>query len=209
MPSYCLIYAAVKAVNCSFVFWLPYYFQHSLGIDVQTSSNLASVFDLGAVVSAVLLGRLVDKARFSAFVTAPVLLAAVPCILAVRLASADDIWFLYLIVLVLGALTGGPSCVISSAVSADLATTSTMKNGKEAKSTVVGLVNGSGGIGAACAQMLMGMLATASWNWAFFFLVCELYSASAAIAGLTLLNFALEDWRTKPLDDQYGAPLLA
>jgi sugar phosphate permease len=84
-----------------------------------------------------------------------------------------------------------------------------MKNGKEAKSTVVGLVNGSGGIGAACAQMLMGMLETVSWNWAFFFLVCELYSALAGIAGLTLLNFALEDWRTKPFDDQYGAPLLA
>eukprot|EP00359_Climacostomum_virens_P010793 CAMPEP_0204918012 /NCGR_PEP_ID=MMETSP1397-20131031/15739_1 /ASSEMBLY_ACC=CAM_ASM_000891 /TAXON_ID=49980 /ORGANISM="Climacostomum Climacostomum virens, Strain Stock W-24" /LENGTH=105 /DNA_ID=CAMNT_0052091081 /DNA_START=927 /DNA_END=1244 /DNA_ORIENTATION=+ len=104
----------------------------------------------------------------------PSLAVAVPCIAALRFVSVESTWVLFIIVPVLGILTGGPSCIVSSTIATELTNDTAKKAHSTSKSTVVGLINGSGGLGAASAQFLIGMLVTVSWNWTFIFVICEL-----------------------------------
>lgn len=58
-----------------------------------------------------------------------------------------------------GFMLGGPSNLISTAISADLGTHESIKGNAAALSTVTGIVDGTGSIGAAFVQYLVGYLA--------------------------------------------------
>lgn len=54
-----------------------------------------------------------------------------------------------------GLFIGGPSNIISSAISADLGRQDALRGSKEALATVTGIVDGTGSIGAAAGQVKM------------------------------------------------------
>ena len=58
-----------------------------------------------------------------------------------------------------GFMLGGPANLISTAISADLGTHESIRGNAEALSTVTGIIDGSGSIGAALVQYLVGYLA--------------------------------------------------
>lgn len=54
-----------------------------------------------------------------------------------------------------GCFIGGPSAMISSAISADLGRQEALRGSQEALATVTGIVDGTGSIGAAAGQVRM------------------------------------------------------
>uniref|UniRef100_M4C638 Major facilitator superfamily (MFS) profile domain-containing protein n=1 Tax=Hyaloperonospora arabidopsidis (strain Emoy2) TaxID=559515 RepID=M4C638_HYAAE len=64
-----------------------------------------------------------------------------------------------LLLLASGFMLGGPANLISTAISADLGTHESIRGNAEALSTVTGIIDGTGSVGAALVQYLVGYLA--------------------------------------------------
>lgn len=70
-----------------------------------------------------------------------------------------------------GILQGGPADALTSAVSVDLGKHPSLK-GKRAISTVTGIIDGTGAVGAAVGQYMVGMLSdSCGWKSVFLFLL--------------------------------------
>ena len=83
---------------------------------------------------------------------------------------------------------GGVASLISSVVAADLGDSS---HGKyNAKTTVVGIIDGSGGIGAGVGQIIIGILQKISWNSVFYFVFAV--NACAVLAMIPLVVRAVK-----------------
>uniref|UniRef100_A0A8I5TPI9 Solute carrier family 37 member 3 n=2 Tax=Pongo abelii TaxID=9601 RepID=A0A8I5TPI9_PONAB len=73
---------------------------------------------------------------------------------------------------VTGFFIGGPSNMISSAISADLGRQELIQRSSEALATVTGIVDGSGSIGAAVGQYLVSLIRDKlGWMWVFYFFI--------------------------------------
>ncbi|XP_069012993.1 sugar phosphate exchanger 3 isoform X3 [Embiotoca jacksoni] len=71
-----------------------------------------------------------------------------------------------------GFFVGGPSNMISSAISADLGRQDALRGSKEALATVTGIVDGTGSIGAAGGQYLVSLIESKlGWKSVFYFFV--------------------------------------
>ncbi|PNJ52034.1 SLC37A3 isoform 23, partial [Pongo abelii] len=77
-----------------------------------------------------------------------------------------------LLMTVTGFFIGGPSNMISSAISADLGRQELIQRSSEALATVTGIVDGSGSIGAAVGQYLVSLIRDKlGWMWVFYFFI--------------------------------------
>nr|KAF6320139.1 solute carrier family 37 member 3 [Myotis myotis] len=73
---------------------------------------------------------------------------------------------------VTGFFIGGPSNMISSAISADLGRQELIQGSSEALATVTGIVDGTGSIGAAVGQYLVSLIQdNLGWMWVFYFFI--------------------------------------
>lgn len=71
-----------------------------------------------------------------------------------------------------GFFIGGPSNMISSAISADLGRQDALRGSKEALATVTGIVDGTGSIGAAAGQYLVSLIESKlGWMSVFYFFI--------------------------------------
>ncbi|XP_030885695.1 sugar phosphate exchanger 3 isoform X4 [Leptonychotes weddellii] len=77
-----------------------------------------------------------------------------------------------LLMAVTGFFIGGPSNMISSAISADLGRQELIQGSSEALATVTGIVDGTGSIGAAVGQYLVSLIQdNLGWMWVFYFFI--------------------------------------
>ncbi|KAI2548117.1 solute carrier family 37 member 3 [Homo sapiens] len=89
-----------------------------------------------------------------------------------------------LLMTVTGFFIGGPSNMISSAISADLGRQELIQRSSEALATVTGIVDGSGSIGAAVGQYLVSLIRDKlGWMWVFYFFI--LMETGSHIEGVT------------------------
>lgn len=71
-----------------------------------------------------------------------------------------------------GFFIGGPSNMISSAISADLGRQEMVRGSSEALATVTGIVDGTGSMGAAVGQVLVSVIQGGlGWMWVFYFFI--------------------------------------
>lgn len=117
--------------------------------------TLTSLFDLGGIVGSIGCGWLTDRMGSRTVVITPMLVLTIPVFLLFRLGNSQDYWIFFLLTPICGFLVGGASNMISSTVAADLAQNEEVNSNKEAMSTVTGIIDGSGGIGAAVGQVLV------------------------------------------------------
>ncbi|XP_026548791.1 sugar phosphate exchanger 3-like [Notechis scutatus] len=76
------------------------------------------------------------------------------------------------IMAITGFFIGGPSNMISSAISADLGHQDAIKGNSEALATVTGIVDGTGSIGAAVGQYLVSLIQEKlGWMQVFYFFI--------------------------------------
>ena len=153
IAEYSLVYLLVKLVVYALFFWLPFYLQRELGWTAAKASKLSSFNDLGTVIGGALAGLLSDRI-FSGRripVIVGMLALSVPSLFLYRQYGVTPASNSALMVLV-GLMLGGPAVLIASSCAVDIAQ---QGGGREAVSTVAGLIDGFGSIGAGAAQFLV------------------------------------------------------
>lgn len=180
LPGYLLfrvaIYAAgfgcVKMLHYGFVFWLPYFITNFLNTTGELEAGLASMYDIGGILGSLAGGYAIDRYFVRAPVVVPMLGASIPFLVAFRFGGGIGLWIYFLIIPCIGFLIAGVHNLIAAAISADLAQNDEVKENKEALGTVAGIIDGTGGFGAAIGQTLIGYLSSQGWDYVFVFLIC-------------------------------------
>ncbi|EHB04426.1 Sugar phosphate exchanger 3 [Heterocephalus glaber] len=183
---YSLAYACLKLVNYSFFFWLPFYLSNNFGWREAEADKLSIWYDVGGIVGGTLQGFISDVLQKRAPVLALSLLLAVGSLVGYS-RSPNNKSINALLMTVTGFFIGGPSNMISSAISADLGRQELIQGSSEALSTVTGIVDGTGSIGAAVGQYLVSLIQdNLGWIWVFYFFIlmtsCTILFISPLIA---------------------------
>ncbi|XP_025710522.1 sugar phosphate exchanger 3 isoform X1 [Callorhinus ursinus] len=168
---YSLAYACLKLVNYSFFFWLPFYLSNNFGWKEAEADKLSIWYDVGGIIGGTLQGFISDILQKRAPVLALSLLLAVGSLVGYS-RSPNDKSINALLMAVTGFFIGGPSNMISSAISADLGRQELIQGSSEALATVTGIVDGTGSIGAAVGQYLVSLIQdNLGWMWVFYFFI--------------------------------------
>ncbi|KAJ6942874.1 glycerol-3-phosphate transporter 4 [Populus alba x Populus x berolinensis] len=181
--AFCLFFA--KLVAYTFLYWLPFYLsQTEIGgeyMSVKSAGNLSTLFDVGGIVGGILAGHISDKLRARAITAASFMYAAIPSMLLYHIYGSFSQTMNIVLMMIAGLFINGPYALITTAVSADLGTHSSLRGDSRALATVTAIIDGTGSIGAALGPLLTGFLSTKGWNTVFVMLML-----SALIAGLLL-----------------------
>lgn len=179
----CLFFS--KLVAYTFLFWLPFYLsQTEIGgerMSVKSAGNLSTLFDVGGIVGGILAGYISDKLKARATTAASFMYAAIPSMLLYRSYGNISKTMNIILMIIAGLFINGPYALITTAVSADLGTHSSLKGDSRALATVTAIIDGTGSIGAALGPLLTGFLSTKGWDAVFAMLMI-----GACIAGLLL-----------------------
>ncbi|KAL2902996.1 putative glycerol-3-phosphate transporter 4 [Bienertia sinuspersici] len=179
----CLFFS--KLVAYTFLYWLPFYLsQTAIGgvyVSVKSAGNLSTLFDVGGIVGGIVAGYLSDKLNARAITAATFMYLAIPSMLLYRFYGGVSMTINILLMMIVGLLVNGPYALITTAVSADLGTHSSLKKDSRALATVTAIIDGTGSAGAALGPLLTGFLSTKGWDAVFMMLMI-----GALIAGLLL-----------------------
>ncbi|XP_043944416.1 sugar phosphate exchanger 3 [Protopterus annectens] len=168
---YSLAYACLKLVNYSFFFWLPFYLSNNFHWQEAEADRLSIWYDVGGIIGGSIQGLISDILRKRAPVLAVSLLLAVASLTGYSHSPNDKV-INAVIMAVTGFFIGGPSNMISSAISADLGRQEHIRGSKEALATVTGIVDGTGSVGAAVGQYLVSLIQNQlGWMWVFYFFI--------------------------------------
>ncbi|KAG5267113.1 hypothetical protein AALO_G00218130 [Alosa alosa] len=168
---YSLAYACLKLVNYSFFFWLPFYLSNNFGWPEVQADRLSVWYDVGGIIGGTVQGLISDMLGKRAPVIAVSLLVAMGALVGYS-RSPDDKVVNAALLATTGFFIGGPSNMISSAISADLGRQDALQGSQEALATVTGIVDGTGSIGAAAGQYLVSLIESKlNWMWVFYFFV--------------------------------------
>nr|XP_060632828.1 sugar phosphate exchanger 3 [Anolis sagrei ordinatus] len=168
---YSLAYACLKLVNYSFFFWLPFYLSSKFKWKEAEADQLSIWYDVGGIIGGTIQGLISDMLQKRAPVLACSLILAVACLFGYS-RSPDSKPINAFLMALTGCFIGGPSNMISSAISADLGRQEMVKGSSEALATVTGIVDGTGSIGAALGQYLVSLIQeNLGWMWDFYFFI--------------------------------------
>lgn len=158
-------------MNYSFFFWLPFYLSNNFGWKEAEADQLSIWYDVGGIIGGTLQGFISDMLQKRAPVLALSLLLAIGSLVGYS-RSPNDKSINALLMAVTGFFIGGPSNMISSAISADLGRQELIQGSSEALATVTGIVDGTGSIGAAVGQYLVSLIQdNLGWMWVFYFFI--------------------------------------
>ncbi|KAK1367568.1 putative glycerol-3-phosphate transporter 4 [Heracleum sosnowskyi] len=186
----CLFFA--KLVAYTFLYWLPFYLSRTaIGgeyMSVKSAGNLSTLFDVGGIVGGILAGYISDKLKARATTAATFMYAAIPSMILYRIYGNASTTMNILLMMTTGLFVNGPYALITTAVSADLGTHSSVRGDSRALATVTAIIDGTGSLGAALGPLLTGFLSTKGWNFVFGML-----SLGALIAGLLLSRLVIAE----------------
>lgn len=168
---YSLAYACLKLVNYSFFFWLPFYLSNNYGWKEAEADRLSVWYDVGGILGGTIQGLISDFMGKRSPVLAVSLVLAMGALGGYSRSPNDKVINAVLLATT-GFFIGGPSNMISSAISADLGRQEALRGSQEALATVTGIVDGTGSIGAAGGQYLVSLIESKlGWMCVFYFFV--------------------------------------
>ncbi|BFZ08280.1 hypothetical protein BsWGS_11319 [Bradybaena similaris] len=175
---YSLAYAFLKLVNYSFFFWLPFYLNNALNWAETDADKLSTLYDIAGIVGGTLVGFISDRVGKRAVLIVPMLLVSIPSLFLYSNSPNSFVVNSALMFLV-GFFIGGAANLISSAVSADLGCQKQLRGNDRALSTVTGVIDGTGSLGAALGQIAVPCLQTSfDWHAVFYlFMICMFLTA--------------------------------
>ncbi|KAB5573736.1 hypothetical protein DKX38_000930 [Salix brachista] len=200
----CLFFA--KLVAYTFLYWLPFYISHT-AIDGKylsdgTAGNLSTLFDVGGVVGGILAGHISDRLDARAITAASFMYCSIPALFFYRSYGHVSLGVNIAFMLLTGMLVNGPYALITTAVSADLGTHSSLKGNSRALATVTAIIDGTGSVGAAIGPLLTGYISAKSWSAVFTMLM-----AAALVAGLLLTRLVVAEVAAKIAESRsLGSP---
>ncbi|CAI9759462.1 unnamed protein product [Fraxinus pennsylvanica] len=190
----CLFFA--KLVAYTFLYWLPFYLSHTAiegqYMSVKSAGNLSTLFDVGGIVGGVLAGYISDVFKARAITAASFMYVAIPVMLLYRAYGNMSKAINIVLMMIAGLFVNGPYALITTAVSADLGTHSSLRGDSRALATVTAIIDGTGSIGAALGPLLTGFLSTKGWDAVFVML-----TVGAFTAGLLLSQLVVTELREK------------
>lgn len=183
-----------KLTAYTFLYWLPYYInstevggQH---LTPTEAGNLSILFDVGGVLGGVFAGYLSDTSNSPAIVSCSFVYLAIPTLYLYRTFGAISFTMNITLMMVAGFFVNGPYALITTAVSADLGSSSTVGGNEKALATVTAIIDGMGSIGAALGPMLTGYISELPGGFDNVFMM--LYG-SGLCAGLLLSGLVLRE----------------
>ncbi|KAK3010759.1 hypothetical protein RJ639_012873, partial [Escallonia herrerae] len=192
--AFCLFFA--KLVAYTFLYWLPFYVSHTAingkYLSNEAAGNLSTLFDVGGVAGGIFAGHISDRLHARAITVASFMYYAIPALLCYRNCGHTSVTVNIVLMLVTGEFVNGPYALITTAVSADLGTHSSLKGNSRALATVNAIIDGTGSVGAAIGPFLTGYISAKSWNAVF-----KMPVAAALVAGLCLTKLVLDEVREK------------
>lgn len=159
-------------------------------ISVKSAGNLSTLFDVGGIVGGILAGYVSDKLNARAITAASFMYAAIPSMLLYRHYGSVSMNANIGLMMVTGLFVNGPYALITTAVSADLGTHSSLKGDSRALATVTAIIDGTGSVGAALGPLLTGFISTRGWNEVFMMLVLGAFIAGLLLSRLIIAEIA-------------------
>ncbi|XP_072948638.1 glucose-6-phosphate exchanger SLC37A2 isoform X2 [Epargyreus clarus] len=180
-----------KLVSYTFMYWLPLYINTSTHLTPKQSGELSIAFDVGGVIGAAAAGLLADCAGAPALVCLAFYAATAPTLLAYQTWGALSYALNVTLLVAAGVLVNGPYALITTAVSAELGTHSSLAGDAQALATVTAIIDGTGSIGAAIGPMLAGVVSSwGNWSYVFYMLItCDF------LALVLLIRIARSEYR--------------
>ncbi|XP_020085071.1 putative glycerol-3-phosphate transporter 1 [Ananas comosus] len=190
----CLFFS--KLVAYTFLYWLPFYISHT-EIDGKYLSNttagtLSTLFDVGGVVGGILAGHISDRLDARAMTAAGFMYCAIPALFFYRIYGGISLYWNIALMFIAGVFVNGPYSLITTAVSADLGTHSSLNGNSRALATVTAIIDGTGSVGAAVGPLLTGYISASSWSAVFTMLM-----GAALVAGLLLTRLVVAEVSAK------------
>ena len=121
-------------------------------LDDRIEGVLMILYGVGGICGGVISGYLSDKVSDRSYVLLAMFSASIPMFFLLDGMLGTSNAFSFLIMFILGCLISGGSNLLSAVVAADMCD---LETEVEAKSTLTGLVDASGGIGASIGQLLV------------------------------------------------------
>nr|XP_025701123.1 putative glycerol-3-phosphate transporter 4 [Arachis hypogaea] len=148
------------------------------------------MFDLGGIFGGILAGYLSDKLDARAITAASFMYAAIPSMLLYRCYGSVSMTINIALMALTGLLVNGPYALITTAVSADLGTHSSLRGDSRALATVTAIIDGTGSVGAALGPLLTGFISTRGWNEVFLMLTIGAFIAGILLTRLVIAEIA-------------------
>ena len=149
---YCSCYACTKLIHLSIMIWVPYFMYDNLQMSNKIGGIVMVLYSLGGIIGGIFSGVISDKVPDRSYVLLGMTMASVPMInlLSFQLGKSDGLSCFFM--LIVGFLVSGGSNFLSGVIAADMCD---LETETEAKSTLTGLVDASGGIGASLGQIMV------------------------------------------------------
>lgn len=107
---------------------------------------LANLFDFGGIFGGIIAGRIIDRISYRTLILVPMLIMSIPIFLSFRFITEASFPAYYALVPIVGFMISGAANLISSLIAIDLGTRDDV--GKDALSTITGIIDGTGSFGA-------------------------------------------------------------
>ncbi|CAL5359749.1 unnamed protein product [Camellia sinensis] len=204
----CLLFA--KLVAYTFLYWLPFYLsQTEIGgeyVSVKSAGNLSTLFDVGGIFGGILAGYISDKLKARATTAASFLYAAIPAMILYRTYGNISKTLNIVLMMIAGLFVNGPYALITTAVSADLGTHSSLRGDARALATVTAIIDGTGSVGAALGPLLTGFLSTKGWDAVFVMLMVCAFIAGLLLSRLVIIELTERNSKHKSLTSGQHTP---
>ena len=197
---YSLAYGCIKMINYSLMMWLPYYLYNHIQATELEIVILVMLYELVGTGISCVAGMISDKMDSRVKVVMFLIASVIPVFVLFRFGSPETIWMYYILVPLSGALVVASSNLVTSCVATDLAYHTEVKKHTHAMATVTGIIDGTGSLGAAFGQILIGELQNLSWNYVFFFMM------AVAATSLIILLFPLFESQKK--QNEFSEPFI-
>lgn len=148
------------------------------------------MFDIGGIFGAILAGWISDHSGMSACTCAAMLVLAVPMLLVYQTFGALTIYLNGGLLFLLGVLVNGPYALITTSVSAELGTHSSLEGNAKALATVTAIIDGTGSLGAAVGPFAAGFFSAYGWENVFYMLMFSDVMALVLLVGLVINEIA-------------------
>lgn len=158
----------------------------------STAGNLSTIFDIGGVVGGILAGHISDRLGARAVTAASFMYLAIPSLFFYRSYGSTSLTWNIILMFITGVFVNGPYALITTAVSADLGTHSSLNGNSRALATVTAIIDGTGSVGAAIGPLLTGYISAKSWSAVFTMLM-----GAALMAGLLLTRLVVAEVSAK------------
>ncbi|CDW83397.1 sugar phosphate exchanger 3 [Stylonychia lemnae] len=155
---YASTFFGLKFAVYSMLLWLHLYLQGELMYTKQQSANVSTFFDLGAMIGSIVLGYISDKAyKTRSPVAFIAILFATGISYVISFKNSDmNIQVFTFSMFFFGFFVSGLNNIVSGSCAADIGKQSQLQTHAKSKTTVIGIIDGSGALGSAIGQLIIG-----------------------------------------------------